>query len=301
MKVCVLSDARLPTNPAFPGHGLGAIVHAVATGLAAKGHDVTLFGAAGSVFECGKLITATNEVDFLEHDLSQYECVMDNTHSKITSGKRAIKAIRVSHDREHDPGTNAVFPTIAHRDWFGSNGRIIYNGVKLPDMNRYNPHRVSGLYIAWLGAFHPQKQPIAALEAARLAGVKLLMAGTTPPAPPPGARYIGPLWGQEKLDFLYYADALIYPGTVEAGTVTVLEAQSVGTPVIVSEMGGAHENMLPDKTGLTGRDIEDFARAIQSIGKIDHAACRQWIADCRNEQAMIDQYEALLVRVAGGE
>ena len=56
MKFAILSDTRLPTSPDFGGHGLGQIAYAVAAGLAALGHDVTLFAAPGSEFKPGKMV-----------------------------------------------------------------------------------------------------------------------------------------------------------------------------------------------------------------------------------------------------
>lgn len=302
MKLAILSDTRLPTNPAFSGHGLGQIVHAVATGLAERGHGVTLFAAPGSVFAAGKLVTATDERDFLQHDLSQYECVIDNTHQKITNAVPKLPIIQVSHDREAFPGVNAVFPSAAHRGFYNlpeSRARIVHNGVKAQDTSAFGERR--GGYVAYMSTFYREKQPLAAVQAAHVAGVKLMMAGPTPCAPPPGGVYVGPLSGRDKFEFLYHADALLFPASTECAPVTVLEAQSVGTPVIVSGYGGSSENMQNNVTGYVCGDVNDFAGAIQHIGKIDREACRQWIADNRSEAQMVDKYEKLLQSVANGE
>lgn len=302
MKLAILSDTRLPTAPDYPGHGLGQIAHAVASGLIERGHDVTLFAAPASELEGGRVITATDERDFLRHDLTAFDAVMDNTHQHITGAIKNLPAIQVSHDREGAPTANAVFPSKAHRNYYGfkeAESRIVPNGVKLPEISTFGKRR--GGYVAWLGHFNPQKQPLAAIDAARLAGVKLLMVGTTPPAPPPTGNYLGPLWGDDKFEFLYHADALIFPSSIECAPVTVLEAQSVGTPVIVSCFGGSHENMNPNATGYVCQDTLEMAEAIGSIGKIERDDCREWVAQNRNEAAMVDGYEALLTQVANGE
>lgn len=301
MKIAVLSDTRLPTAADYPGHGLGQIASAVANGLIERGHEVALFAATGSELEGGKLITETDERNFLRHDLTKYDAVMDNTHQHVTQAIKNLPAIQVSHDREGAPTANAVFPSKAHRDYYGfkeAESRIVPNGVKLPDITMFGKRR--GGYVAYLGIFNPQKQPLAAIDAARLAGVKLLMAGTTPPAPPPTANYLGPLWGDDKFEFLYHADALVFPSSVECAPVTVLEAQSVGTPVIVSCFGGSHENMNPNVTGYVCRDTLEMADAIGSIGKLERDGCRQWVAENRNQVAMVDAYEVLLAEVASG-
>ena len=302
MKIAVLSDTRLPTSPDFAGHGLGQIVSTVANGLAEHGHEVTLFAAPGSEFKAGKLVTATDEQHFLRHDLTAFDAVMDNTHSHITGQIQGLPAVQVSHDRESKPTANAVFPSKAHGEWHGfnrTNAKVIHNGVKLPDISGYGKRR--GGYVAYLGTFYPQKQPNAALDAARLAGVNLVMAGPTPPAPPPGSRYIGPLWGEDKFEFLYHADALIFPSSIECAPVTVLEAQSVGTPVIVSAFGGSHENMQHEKTGFVCQDTLEMSAALRNIHCINRDACRQWVSENRNEADMVAAYDAILQDVAAGK
>jgi glycosyltransferase involved in cell wall biosynthesis len=139
-----------------------------------------------------------------------------------------------------------------------------------------------------------------AMEAARLAGVKLVMAGRTPPAPPPGSHYVGPLWGQDKLNFLAGAKALLFPSAIEAGPVTPLEAQSVGCPVIVSAFGGSKENMQDGLTGHACRDTLGMAEAIAAIDKIDRAECVKWVDEYRSAWKMVDNYEVLLGEVAKG-
>jgi glycosyltransferase involved in cell wall biosynthesis len=301
VKIAILSDTRLPTSPNYAGHGLGQIVHAVANDLAKCGHEVTLFAAPGSEFEGGKLVTATDEQHFLRHDLTAFEAIMDNSHAHVTGQIQGLPAIQVSHDRESKPTANAVFPSKAHRDWHGfneTNSRIVHNGIKMPNMSGFGKRR--GGYVAYLSMFYPQKQPNAALDAARLAEANLIMAGPTPPAPPPGSRYIGPLWGEDKFEFLYHADALIFPSSIECAPVTVLESQSVGTPVIVSAFGGSHENMQHEKTGFACQDTLEMSAAIRNISGIDRKGCREWVAENRNQADMVAGYEALLRDVAAG-
>lgn len=300
MNIAVLSDTRLPTSADYPGHGLGRIMLAIADGLQARGHNVVLFAGRGSKFD-GKLITKADESEFLTARFEGYDAVLDGGHfHELGKMYPDYPIINLSHDREAKPGKNAVFPSKAHRAWYGyteTNGRVVYNGV--PTQTAINTSTDS--YFAFLGTFHAPKAPIMALEAARLAGVRLVMAGTTPPAPPPGAQYIGPVWGNDKLDFLARARALVYPSATECAPVTVLEAQSVGTPVIVNTLGGSKENMLPDVTGYVCRDTLEMVDAIGRIDAIARDDCRDFISKFRSIDQMIDGHEALLKQVANGE
>lgn len=301
MKIAVLSDTRLPTSADEPGHGLGKIMLAIAEGLKARGHDVTLFAGAGSKFD-GKLVIKADERDFLNAVFSHYDAILDGGHRhELGKQQPHLPVMNLSHDREASPGANAVFPSKAHRAWHGyheQNGKVIYNGVKvnaIPDQPR------PGTYFGYLSMFHSPKGPLMAAEAARLAGVELLMAGPTPPAPPPGVRYVGPLWGVDKLNFFAGAKALLFPASIEAGPVTILEAQSVGCPVIVSAFGAARENMQPGVTGYACEDTLQMAEAIGQVDAINRLNCWDFINKERSESRMVDQYESMLERVAAGE
>lgn len=301
MKIAVMSDTRLATSANEPGHGLGKIMLAIAEGLQAREHDVTLFAGAGSQFD-GKLVIRGDEREFLSAVFTHYDVILDGGHRhELGRMQPGLPVVNLSHDREASPGKNAVFPSKAHRAWHGyheQNGKVIYNGVKvdaIPDQPRL------GTYFAYLSMFHNPKGPLMAAEAARLAGVDLVMAGPTPPSPPPGTRYVGPLWGADKLNFFAGARALLFPASVEAGPVTILEAQSVGCPVIVSAFGAAQENMLPDVTGYACEDTLQMAEAIGQVDAIDRLRCWDFVDRERSEKRMVDAYEALLEQVAAGE
>lgn len=301
MNICILSDARLPTRADYPGHGLGQIMLAIANGLLERGHTVTLFAGVGSRFNGERLIVKPDESEFLSAQFSHYDAILDGGHfHELSRQHPELPVINISHDRESKPGKNAVFPSRSHRQWHGyndKNGKVVYNGVLTPQAMNI----AKGDYFAYLGGFYAAKAPIMAAESARLAGVRLVAAGNTPPAPPPNVQYIAPLWGDDKLRFLAGAKALIYPSAQEAAPVTVLEAQSVGTPVIVHQYGGSKENMMPDVTGYTCRDTLDMVNAIGRIDALNSSDCVDFVQKFRSEQQMIDGYEALAQAVAQGE
>lgn len=307
MKLAILSDTRLPTAKHFPGHGLGQIMLAIADGLRLRGHDVTLFAGIGSQFG-GQIVTRQDEKDFLNLDFSSFDAALDGGHfHQLSKLHPDGPIINLSHDREAHPGRNAVFPTQAHRDFHGcteQTGKVVHNGVEIPHPDGLvtdKPLQNGDGYFAYLSTFYPPKGATMAMDAARQAGVKLYMAGPTPPAPPPGSNYLGPLWGTDKLDFLAGAKALLFGSSIEAGPVTPLEAQSVGCPVIVSWYGGSHENMQDGLTGYCCRDTVGMVEAINSIDKIDRAACIKWVNENRSASRMVDAYEKLLGDVAKGE
>jgi glycosyltransferase involved in cell wall biosynthesis len=300
VKIAVLSDTRLPTARTYAGHGLGKVMIALAEGLRDCGHSVTLYAHPDSVFD-GQLVTRTDEREFADMVFSQYDAIIDGGHFHLLAQKQPqLPVINLSHDRENPPGRNAVFPSKAHRDWHGyneRNGRVIYNGVDVPAKIDATPGKP---YFAYLSMMHQPKAPLMAFEAARLAGVRLVLAGPTPPAPPPGCEYVGPLMGDDKLKFLAGATALLFPAATEAGPLTPLEAQSVGCPVIVSAYGAASENMADGVTGYVVRDTLEMADAISKIDAIQRADCVKWVRDNRSTEQMIDAYDKLLAGVSVG-
>lgn len=305
MKIHILSDARLETSAKAPYHGLGKIVLSVANGLAERGHDITLYAAPGSEFERGKLITDSDERRFIPR--GEFDAIIDNTHQHTLQYHPAFKSaplMNVSHDREGAPGRNAVFPSQSHHKWWmyrENNAKVIYNGVEVPEAleTRANPG-----YFAFLSLFHAPKAPLMAAEVARLAKVKLVMAGPTPPrspAPPPHAKYIGPLSGDDKDYFLANARALLFLASTEAGPVTPLEAQALGCPVIVLDHGASKENMCDGVTGFVVRDTLEAVEAVAKIDTIDRAACRQWVRENRSIERMVSEYERAVMDLTKGE
>lgn len=301
MKIHILSDARLETSAKAPYHGLGKVVLTIANGLADCGHDITLYAAPGSEFERGKLVIDSDERRFIPQ--GEFDVILDSTHQHSLQYRpefRDAKIANLSQDREATPGRNAIFSSHAHRQWHqyrDGSARVVHNGVNVPENVEIaqNP-----AYFAYLSMFHTPKAPLMAAETARLAGVKLVMAGPTPPrspAPPPHCQYIGPLSGEDKDYFLANAKALLFLASTEAGPVTPLEAQALGCPVIVLDHGAAQENM---RDGLTGFVVRDTLEAVEAIGKIDtisRDACRQWIKDNRSVAQMVDGYERALVEL----
>lgn len=163
----------------------------------------------------------------------------------------------------------------------------VRNGV---DVRQYRPTRARD-YLLFLGRMCPEKGVETAIEAARIAGVRLLLAGELYPYPDhqswfaervrprlgPHARWLGPVTGPAKARLLGGARAVLVPSTVaETGSLVTMEALSCGSPVIGSAIGEI-PNLIDD--GLTGftvspGDAGAMAAAIARTGELDRAAAR---------------------------
>lgn len=296
MKIAVFSDTRLPTSAEFPGHGLGHVNLAIAEGLRALHHDVTLYAGFGSQFS-GTLVQAAREEAFYETGLGDFDAILDAGHDHGASKKYPdAPIVNLSHDRETKPGPNAVFVSEAHKAFHRQLGRVIYNGVKVDD---YPLTTVKQEYVAFLALHEPHKGPIAAMEAARLAGVPLKMAG--PGKSLQGAEHVGALSGGAKIDFLAQARALLVPSGMESAGLTCLEAAACGTPVLAFDLGGLPEYVADGVTGYLVRCTEDMASAIHKTDALEPALIRLWVERNRPLGHMIEGYEKALEDVARGE
>lgn len=65
------------------------------------------------------------------------------------------------------------------------------------------------------------------------------------------------------------SDFFVFPSTTDTFGNVVLEAQASGIPVVVSDQGGPHENIIPEKTGLIvrGKETNPFVHAIRRLAK----------------------------------
>lgn len=297
LRILVLSDTRLPTAAAYPGHGLGKGTLTLADGLRARGHEVHLWAGAGSVFD-GELRIFGSEAEMAGADLSGFDAIIDGGHEH-QAGRRfpGLPIINFSQDREYAPGANAVFPSEAHRAYHNQPGRIVKYGIDVDAFPLYEGPRED--YLAWLAHPYAHKGPLAAVQAARLAGSPLQMAGTG--TMPPGAVALGPLSGADKTAFLAHARALLVPASIESGGLTCLEAAACGTPVIAFGLGSLPEYVCDGVTGFVVEDIESMAAAVARTGEIDPAQARAWIVEHHSQARMVDGYEQAARDVARGE
>jgi glycosyltransferase involved in cell wall biosynthesis len=81
------------------------------------------------------------------------------------------------------------------------------------------------------------------------------------------AAFTGYLSGTPLHQVYASADAFVFPSTTDTFGNVVLEAQASGIPVIVSDIGGPCENMLPDHTGLKvkSKDLNQLISAMKTL------------------------------------
>jgi len=112
-------------------------------------------------------------------------------------------------------------------------------------------------YYLIVSAFAPYKRIDLAVESFKKIGKKLIIIGGGQDEKyiknlckdAPNIEFMGYLDRENTLDYMMRARGFVFPGIEDFG-ISLVEAQSFGTPVIAYARGGALESVIPRKTGV---------------------------------------------------
>jgi glycosyltransferase involved in cell wall biosynthesis len=128
--------------------------------------------------------------------------------------------------------------------------------------------RADGDYVLAVGTLEPRKNLRAAVEAARLAGVELRVAGAAGWGGVGVEGWVGEPTDEELAALMRGARCLVYPSLYEGFGLPVLEAMACGTPVVTSR-GGATEEVAGGAAVLVDpSDPEAIAAGIHEAGRL---------------------------------
>lgn len=143
--------------------------------------------------------------------------------------------------------------------------RIVPNGVD-PLFSPDGP-AVEGDYVLAVGTLEPRKNLSVAVEAARLAGAELRVAGAAGWGDVAATGWVGEPTDTELAALLRGARCLVYPSLYEGFGLPVLEAMACGTPVVTS-IGGATEEVAGGAAVLVDpRDPASVAAGIEEADR----------------------------------
>ena len=160
-------------------------------------------------------------------------------------------------------------------------------------------------YVLWLGRFCTEKAPELAIEAARRAGMRLVLAGKANepserryleekvlPVLGPGAEYVGEADAATKRELLSHARALLLPlRWHEPFGMVMVEAMACGTPVVALRRGSVPEVVAHGRTGLVVDAVEDLPDALRAVDAVLPADCRRWAEQRFDLPVMAAGYE----------
>jgi glycosyltransferase involved in cell wall biosynthesis len=314
--------------------GIEAMVAGLVDGLVGRGHHVTLVGAGRpgtraqryvAVYEEPPTARLGSPLPEVVHaaaaaaalDAEEIDVVHDHTLAgPLLAGRRAAPTLVTAHgavDGEtgdylaHLGGSVDVVAISRaqqrrRRDinWISA----VHNAV---DVASFPLGEGDGGYLLFVGRFSPDKGAHVAVDAARAAGRRLLLAGKCNEpaekayfadaiAPELGrdVEYLGEADAEAKRELYAGAEALLFPVCWEEpfGLVMV-EAMACGTPVVALRRGSVPEVVVDGRTGVVVDDPGDLPRAIAAAGRLDRSECRSHVEAHFDTPAMVAAYEAV--------
>jgi glycosyltransferase involved in cell wall biosynthesis len=289
MHVALYARDRLPVTKYG---GTQRIVVYLARGLAAAGHRVTLLAHAGSrvpeasVVEVPALGPHDRPIDLRPWLPGGAELLLAFAPLALPP---ELPWIRSLHGNRR-PGTRSAPNTLyLSRDHAARHGAtaFVYNGID-PAEFRFSPAK--GGYDLFLGRLHRIKGHRWALEGARRAGRRLVLAGGWRPSLRPSVRYVGKVGGAGKADLLAQAACLWMPALWdEPFGLTLIEAMVSGTPVLGTRRGALPEVVGPS-VGALGDTLDELVSLRASIDAIDPSSCRAWVERHFTHHVMAEEY-----------
>ncbi len=343
MRIALIAHLKYAICEPFAG-GLEMHTHMLARSLRERGHDVTLFaslhsdaalGVEAICDETALLATGTAEANdvafFREHHAYLTLMTMLRTRRFDVIHNNSLHYLPVSMAETvatpmlttlHTPpfcwlesgirlgrsgaGRFAAVSAATARMWghVVTSDHIVPNGIDLthfPYRSRPDPDA----YLVWYGRIVPEKGLELAMDAARLAGLPLRIAGPVSDpdyyersiAPRLGANaiHVGHLEHRALARLIGGARAsLCSPRWEEPYGLVVAEALSCGTPVAAFRRGGVPE-LLDESCGVLAApdDPDALAAAARTAMTLDRAACRRRAERHCDADVMVDAYEAI--------
>jgi glycosyltransferase involved in cell wall biosynthesis len=313
------------------------MVHWLTEGLVEAGHDVLVVGAGRhrtsasfvatydepqgrrlgeplpDVMHAAKALNALTSF--------QPQIVHDHTLAgPLTASARDVPTVITAHGpvdgeigdyyRALGPGVRLVSISADQRSkgpdlpWAGT----VHNAIPVRDY----PYRAAkegfGLF---LGRMSPEKAPHLAIEAARRAGLPLVIAAkcNEPAEFRYFEEYVEPLLGSDtewigeadtatKKDLLARARCLVFPiQWDEPFGIVMVEAMACGTPVVALRAGSVPEVVDHGTTGWICDTLDEVVDGIRRAGEIDPADCRRAALTGFDLRRMVDGYELVYRRV----
>jgi glycosyltransferase involved in cell wall biosynthesis len=273
MHIALFFWDRLPV-PEYGG--TQRMVVALARGLAAAGHRLTLIAGHGS---------EVPEATLVPVDLERARRLEFDIRPLLPSGLDILLAcvpLRTPPDvpwirrlaGNWKPGTlaapNAIFLSENHALRHG--GRAwVYNGIDPAD---FEFRREKEDYDLFLGRLHRVKGYRWAIDGAKRSRRRLLVAGGWRPSLSRWVRYVGKVGGERKAALLAGARTLWMPALWdEPFGITLIEALVSGTPVLGTHRGSLPEVISPE-VGALGDSIDELVALRPGLERIDPGACR---------------------------
>jgi glycosyltransferase involved in cell wall biosynthesis len=341
LKICLVAPPFLPVPPARYG-GTERVIATLATELSHRGHDVTVFGAGDSsvptkivavvpqaLWSTGWRGDGTEWYHRTADLVLEHADEFDLVHSHIdgfgfaaarqtqtpwltTLHGRLDEGPIVQHLAEHPEASLVAISANQRRQAPAANWlATIHHGL---DLTGAPLGEGSGEYLVFVGRLAPDKGVDDAIEVARRAGKRLVIAAKAAeeeetevydshvaPAIDEGiARFVGEVGGNAR-DRLF-ADALatlMMGGWPEPFGLVAIESLASGTPVIARRAGALPEIVVDGTDGFIVDSVEEGAARVARVAALDRPEIRRRTLRRFAAERMVDEYEQVYLTLAG--
>jgi glycosyltransferase involved in cell wall biosynthesis len=340
LRIAIVAPPWFSVPPRAYG-GIESMVADLVDGLVERGHHVTLVGAGQPGTKAQQFIPIYPEPPSARLGEAMPEAV----HAAAAAAALADLDVDVVHDHTlAGPllARNRPTPTVTtahgpvggepgdYMAWLGDTVEVVAisdaQRRHRPDINWiatvHNSVDVStfpfgagdGGYVLFLGRFNPDKAPHVAIDAARAAGRRIVLAGKLNepaerryfeseirPRLGPGVEYVGEADALTKRQLYAGAEALLFPVCWEEPFgLVMIEAMACGTPVVALRRGSVPEIVHHGLTGLVVDRHDLLPSAIEVVGQLDRHDCREHVQRHFDAPAMVAGYEAVYCTVVEG-
>jgi glycosyltransferase involved in cell wall biosynthesis len=291
MHVALASHHRLPVK----GYGgTERIVTALARGLVALGHRVTLIAPPGTKIPGAEVVEVPAKA-FRAPKFSLTPCTpkdADVLHAhfpvrETPAGPPFLQTL-YGNLREGEPtAPGTVFLSANHARRNGQSA-FVYAGL---DPEEFIFRDQKDDYDFFLGRLHSAKGYQWAIEGAKRTGRRLILAGGWRPTFSPRIKYAGEVDGTKKAELLAGARCLWMPAQWdEPFGLTNIEALFSGTPVLGTRRGALPEILTPE-VGAICDTLDEMIEASRTIHTRRPDACRAHAERYFTHLAMAGEYE----------
>jgi glycosyltransferase involved in cell wall biosynthesis len=310
LRIAVLAPIAWRTPPR--GYGPWELFASLLTeGLMTLGHEVTLFATADSktsarlvsttpsgwsedqsidakVAECLHISSAFERADDFDIIHNSFDFLPLTYSGLVTTpivttihGFSSSKIVPVY--LKYAPSTTYVAISDADRHPQLPYAATIHHGI---DVSCFDVHVSPDDYLLFFGRVHPHKGTAHAIEVARLAGRRLLIAGpiqdekyfseeVEPHIDGDRVRYLGNVAHEQRADVLGAAHALLHLIDFdEPFGFSVVEAMACGTPVIAYDRGSMSELITDGRTGYLVGGIDAAVQSVERVESLNRKVIR---------------------------
>lgn len=313
------------------------VVSILTEGLVARGVDVTLFATADSL--TGARLAAVAPRPYAEPpglDAKVWECLhiahvferaaeFDLIHNHFDflplsySALVATPVLTTVHGfsserilpvyERYNGRTHYVAISDADRHPRLDYAATVYHGIPLAE---FTFRRESDDYLLFFGRIHPDKGAAEAIEVARRAGHRLVMAGlihdrdyfeqrVAPYLDGDRVAYVGVADPARRDALLGGAAALLHlVNFAEPFGLSMIEAMACGTPVVAFGRGSIPEVVDEGVTGCVVRSVDEAAGAVGRAVALDRALVRRRAEERFSHERMVDDYLRVYEAIIAG-